>query len=111
MWRTAPVQFRTAENARSSERAAARMSFYDEILDASTGAYKVLQNGEWRVSSSGAHTSIANPSKGGVAFRVQGARRQRGRVCVAARGAGCTLRAQALLQRLPQRAVCALAAG
>ena len=55
------------------------MAFYDEILDASTGAYKVLQNGEWRVSSSGEHTSIANPSKGGVAFRVQGARLQQGR--------------------------------
>ena len=61
------------------------MSFYDEILDASTGAYKVLQNGEWRVSSSGAHTSISNPSKGGVAFRVQGASLQ---AAVACRGAG-----------------------
>lgn len=65
------------------------MSFYDEILDASTGAYKVLQNGEWRVSASGAHTSIANPSKGGVAFRVQGAQHAAApvRVCVQRRGA------------------------
>jgi len=85
------------------------MSFYDEILDASTGAYKVLQNGEWRVSSSGAHTSIANPSKGGVAFRVQGAQpAARPRV---RRDVGRTLRAQALLQRLAVLAVYALAAG
>ena len=61
------------------------MSFYDEILDASTGAYKVLQNGEWRVSSSGAHTSIANPSKGGVAFRVQGAQLAAANACAARR--------------------------
>ena len=61
------------------------MSFYDEILDASTGAYKVLQNGEWRVSSSGAHTSIANPSKGGVAFRVQGAQQAAVSACAARR--------------------------
>ena len=87
------------------------MSFYDEIVDASTGAYKVLQNGEWRVSSSGAHTSISNPSKGGVAFRVQGARRRRGRVCAAAREAG-TGPARARWRRLlPPRVACARSAG
>jgi hypothetical protein len=48
-------------------------AFYDEIVDKATGAYKVLVNGEWRVSSSGKLTTIENPSKGQAAFQVQGA--------------------------------------
>jgi len=53
----------------------AAMGFYDEIHDSAAGpdAFKHLLNGKWVVSSSGAHTSISNPSKGGTAYRVQGA--------------------------------------
>jgi hypothetical protein len=67
------------------------MAFYEELVDADTGAYKFLRDGEWRVSTSGGHTKIENPSKGETAFRVQGALA----LCVARvrRGAGaCSLR-------------------
>ncbi len=52
------------------------MGFYDEIYDSSAGpdVLKHLVNGKWQCSSSGALTSIGNPSKGGTAYRVQGAR-------------------------------------
>jgi hypothetical protein len=61
-------------------------AFYDEIVDKATGAYKVLVNGEWRVSSSGKLTTIENPSKGQAAFQVQGAWRERQRRRAAGRG-------------------------
>ena len=47
--------------------------FYAELLDPATGAVRVLRDGTWRTSSSGLLTTVSNPSKGGVAFKVQGA--------------------------------------
>jgi len=46
--------------------------FYADLFTQS-GALKHLLNGVWRVSASGELTQISNPSKGGVAYRVQGA--------------------------------------
>lgn len=48
------------------------MGFYDAIVD-EKGDFKVYQGGEWRVSASGKTLDISNPSKGGTAYRAQGA--------------------------------------
>jgi hypothetical protein len=47
------------------------MSFYADLYDAN-GALKHLLNGVWRTSASGELSQVSNPSKGGVAYRVQG---------------------------------------
>lgn len=49
--------------------------FFDEIFDPAAGpdVVKHLHNGQWRSTGRDAYTSVANPSKGGTAFRVQGA--------------------------------------
>ena len=48
-------------------------AFYAGLF-AEEGVLRFLHNGAWKASTSGALTSISNPSKGGVAYRVQGAR-------------------------------------
>ena len=48
------------------------MGFYDEI-EASPGVYKTYLHGAWCSSASGKVIEIANPSKGGVAYKSQGA--------------------------------------
>jgi hypothetical protein len=47
--------------------------FYSDILDSASGAYKFHVAGEWKVSASGKHVSIGNPTSGEAAFKVQGA--------------------------------------
>ena len=49
--------------------------FFDEIFDPAAGpdVVKHLHNGQWRSTGRDTYTSVANPSKGGTAFRVQGA--------------------------------------
>lgn len=49
--------------------------FFDEVFDAAAGpdVVKHLHNGQWRSTGRDTYTSVANPSKGGTAFRVQGA--------------------------------------
>lgn len=47
-------------------------AFYADIVDAATGAFKFFSAGEWRVSESGKHVSIGNPTTGETAFKVQG---------------------------------------
>ena len=46
-------------------------AFYAGLF-AEEGVLRHLHNGAWKASSSGKLTSINNPSKGGVAYRVQG---------------------------------------
>lgn len=46
------------------------MGFYDAIFT-EDGTLKYYLDGEWRVSTSGKTVDVANPSKGGIAYRAQ----------------------------------------